>query len=106
MSIEEQDAVIGRVARERKEAETRLATLRAEASRLGHLLSSIGSKLISNPETVFFEHQSVSAELALKQTAIKADDIDPTRLVALTDDLRQTSSRLAELKRQAETLGI
>jgi hypothetical protein len=107
MSIEEQDAVIGRVTREGKETERRLAALKSEAKAMGDLFSRIGYKLKDNPEAVFFEGQAVPAEIiAMREAGLKATDVDAGRLMALTDDIRNTAAKLADLRRQARDLGI
>src|ERR1700693_1348240 len=60
MSDEQKDAVIGRVARGRSEAKKHLAALRADATRLGQILSEIGRQLQMSPEYVVFEREPVN----------------------------------------------
>jgi hypothetical protein len=54
MSEEQKDAVIGRVLRERKETQTHLAALKAEATRLGRKMMQLGQLLSSNAANVVF----------------------------------------------------
>ena len=107
MAQEEKDAVIGRVARERKEAETLVASLRSEARCLGELFSDIGNRLINEPEYVVFEEGgSTNIRYVRLGQALSAKKIDGSRLIKLTADLRGALDRLELLRQEAVRLGI
>jgi predicted trehalose synthase len=93
MSDEQQDAVIGRVLRELKEAKQKLARLRAEADRIGQALGRIGQTLVSNPQSLVFASGSINV---------------PTHeeLASLTNDIRNTMQEVDRLKQQASDLGF
>src|SRR6266851_1544405 len=92
MMQEEQDAIVGRVVREKREKETKLACLRAEADRLGRVFSQLGEILRANPEDVVVVNMSDS-----RPGTFKAEDISTNRLTELTDEIRKTTQELEQI---------
>jgi hypothetical protein len=59
MDEDQKDAAIGRVVREKKEAEHELALLQAEARKFGEMFLALGASLNASPEYITFERQEV-----------------------------------------------
>lgn len=55
MSTEEQDAVIGRLVREKKQAETKLVSLKARTMELGNRYRELGETLALAPDAITFD---------------------------------------------------
>ena len=108
MSQNEIDAVAIRVARERKKAEIRVAALRSEARSLGEVFSAIGLILQSEPEYLMFEKMTQIDARYRRQNErlVKVEQINGSRLLQLTDDLRATLVRLEGLQQEAANLGV
>jgi hypothetical protein len=84
MSEEQKDAVIGRVLRERKETQTHLSSLKAEATRLGRKMMQLGQLLSSNAANVVFRGQSVNIKDSSSQHPLFAvTDFDIQRIAFL-----------------------
>ena len=108
MSQNEIDAVAISVARERREAETRVAALRSEARSLGETFSAIGLILQSEPEYLMFEKMTQIDARYRRQNErlVKVEQIDGSRLFQLTNDLRATLVRLERLQQEGAKLGV
>jgi predicted nucleic acid-binding Zn-ribbon protein len=107
MSEEQKDAVIGRVLRERKETQTHLAALKAEATRLGRKMMQLGQLLSSNAANVVFRGQSVNIKDSSSQhTLFAVTDFDIQRIVTLTNEIKDTIEKLDHLNDQASKLGF
>lgn len=109
VSEEQQDAVIGRVARERSEAKKKLALLRAEAVRIGQTLADIGRRLQIDPQYVVFEREPVNiiySNSKLNNPPLRKADINGDEILKLTNDIRATTDNLKILEEQAKNLGI
>jgi hypothetical protein len=107
MSEEQKDAVIGRVLRERKETQTHLAALKAEATRFGGKLMQLGQLLSSNAANdVFRDNPSISKIPALSIPLFAVTDFDIQRIVTLTNEIKDTIEKLDHLNDQASKLGF
>ncbi|MFZ3211005.1 MAG: hypothetical protein WA188_05775 [Terriglobales bacterium] len=108
MTQEDQDAVVGRLMRERTDAERNEAALRAECDKLGRQLQDAGRALQTRPENVVFTGQSHSGDFQWQRggALITPGSINDTRILQLTNDLRETLTKLTEIRRQLGAFGI
>lgn len=108
MTESAQDAVIGRVVRERSEAQRQVDLLTTEASRLGRIFGELGGGLQNDPAHVVFDGQGVAHEYLRGdgKPLYQAEDIRGDKVATLVDDLRTKLELLANLKRQAASLGV
>lgn len=104
MTQEQKDAVIGRVSRERREADHNLALLQSEAKRIAEKLRSIASWLESNPNSIIFDDESLDARLGAWQNRIHSSDLDIETFKKLVADLRETGKRAKEKNLELEGL--
>jgi hypothetical protein len=101
MSEEQKDAVVGRVVRERKETETRLALLEREAHNLGQNFSQLGQLLLSRPTSIVFGNQPSTPQ----QQVFNPAHFDIQGVVRLTEEIRETAKRYESLKLEAAKFG-
>lgn len=107
MSQEQEDQVVGRIVREKKDAEQKLARLAAEASRIGEVLVDLGTQLVRYPATIQFEGVATNVEYLRRDGSIfKTNEIDGARIAALTNEIRSATAKLEELEKQAGRLGV
>lgn len=107
MTQADQDAVIGRIVRERAETERNISALESEAGRLGAMYRVIGDILATRPEALVFENVPRPVEYSQGASHIfNAKDIDGNRLVSLTSELRELKSTLDRLREEAAKFGL
>ncbi|SRR6266567_1282179 len=107
MTQEQQDAIIGRVLRERGEAERHLAALQAEAARLGAYFIKVGSMLDKHPETVFFEALSTNIKYAGSNPQIlQGSNLSLEATVHTTNEIRDAMEKVERLRAECERLRI
>jgi hypothetical protein len=106
MTQEDQDLVIGRVVRERKEAETRLAALREEAHKYGELFAYVGGMLQTNPEHIMFEQAPIPLEFQSRQPLMKHENLSSAKVYKLVSDIQETMLTLKRINDNAGRLGI
>jgi len=107
MTEESKDAIVGRVFREKQELELALARLRIEARRLADTFSPLSQKLRDNPESVAFDQQPIGLSYSNPtDNRFKVADIDGNKLLALTNEIRETLNRLKRINHEASTLGM
>jgi hypothetical protein len=101
MADEEKDAI----ARQKKEAEASLALLEAEARSLApRFPGELGASLRASLEYIVFECQLPSVDVryhapAGKNRVYKSDEA-PERVISLTNEIRSTLLRVADLSEQ------
>jgi len=101
MADEQKDAVI----RQKEQAETSLALLEAEARRLAwEFPGELGASLRASPEYVVFECQLPSVDVRYytpvgKNRLYKSNE-GSERVIALTNEIRSTLLRIADLSEQ------
>jgi CRISPR/Cas system-associated protein Cas5 (RAMP superfamily) len=107
MSPEDKDAVIGRVLRQRKEAKENLATLAAEAKRIGEKLSVLSGYLIHNPHYVWFEATSTNTKYRRPgmEESFRLSDFDSKKIADLTTQIRNAMDEVERLNNEAGKLG-
>ena len=105
MSIEQQDAVHGRVLRERGEARSKVALLQAETDKFVRLFHNLSGELRAFPESVHFHGQAVDPKHYRREAMFdKSDYPSQEKLASLTSDLRTASELLASLDAQVLSL--
>jgi DNA-binding transcriptional MerR regulator len=93
MTTEEQDAVIGRMVRERKALDERLIAIRHELHSIGLTLEELGKQLqMPGPDFVLTSKQS---------KALNAEEI-----TTLVNDLKQTLALFKRLRDELEKIGL
>jgi|SRR5215471_1642549 len=106
MTQEDQAAVIGRLVLERRDLQTKLTALEAEAQRLGEIFAAMGSLLQQRPEQIVFENHPAPAGAGTGTPLFKLTDISSERLIKLVDDLRETKRALESMNARVARLGI
>lgn len=107
MSSDEEDAVLGRLMRQKKEAERRMATLRAEADRLAETFKQIALCLESNPEAIYFNGEGVEGEfLGVAKRFNEADFQGTKKVIDLADDYRATIKELTRISERLREAGV
>lgn len=108
MTQEDKDAALGRIVRERKEAQQQLVLLDTEARRIGDEFASLAGFLQSQPALVVFENEPVGVEYAnlaggriFHRKTVNADAV-----IKLTNDIREVSDKLKRLNEEAQRLGV
>jgi hypothetical protein len=105
MSPEDQDAIIGRVLRQRKEAHQRLAMLQAEAKRIGEKLGTLSGILVRHPHDVWFEAASTNTGYRRDEESFKLADIDSKKIADLTSQIRDALDEVKRWNDEARKLG-
>ncbi|MGC1783478.1 MAG: hypothetical protein WA708_13225 [Acidobacteriaceae bacterium] len=106
MTSEQQDAVLGRLMRERKEAETRRTALEAEAQRIGANLIDLGQALQRHPSTIQAQGEGLEAEHIRQARWIAPAELEEVKqIVPLANEYRETMKTLQRLSRQLAEAG-
>jgi hypothetical protein len=107
MTQEDQDVVVGRIVRERREAGARLAALQAEASKFGVLFFHLGQLLQQNPESINFENIPMPLDFQRPNLPLfKQADISSQKIYQLVKDIQDTMLELKGIDSKAKQLGI
>jgi hypothetical protein len=107
MGEDQRDAVIGRLLRERKEVQSHLAELEADASRISQRLEQLAEMLEQSPGDVWFYGQLANIKgYAPRSTAFNVADFDMQQIVDLTDEIRNTREKLDGLNSEASKHGF
>lgn len=97
VTTQDQDAVVGRLVRERRDLEQKCAALEAEAQRLGHRLIVLGQALAQDPGRIVLAGEAVDSKLAMTAHTIHQSELDEiARIPTLTADYRETYRLLKE----------
>ena len=107
LNQDEQDAVIGKVIRRRKEASLKLKSLQNEAETLGTLLVDIGDTLRKFPENVYSHGETCNEKIATREPyRLPTDFPTDEKIQQLTKDIRECIAQLDDLEKQRVALGI
>ena len=106
MTDEQKDTTIGRLVRERKEAEERLAYLETETRRIGIQLANLGASLQGSPATVVFENKTVDMKYSGRGPVYNANDLNAEKVIGLTSDIRTTLDTIESLRRDLTKFGL
>lgn len=107
MGEDQRDAVIGRLLRERKEVQSHLAELEADASRISQRLGQLAEMLEQSPEDVWFYGQVANVKGgAPRSTSLDIADFDMQHVVDLTNEIRNTREKLNGLNSEASKHGF
>jgi CheY-like chemotaxis protein len=101
MSEGQRDAILGRLVREREEAEAQLSLLTAEAKRFGRTLEELGERLQSEPEFVVFDRQETSIRYSstnLERPIYSPSDLGGARVITLTHGIRSAMDHVNDLQ--------
>jgi CheY-like chemotaxis protein len=107
MSEDQRDAIVGRLVREREEAEAQLSLLTTEAERFGRTLEELGKRLQSEPEFVVFDKQETSIRYSganLEKPIYKPSDISGEQVRTLTHGIRAAMDRVNDLQEEVHKL--
>jgi hypothetical protein len=97
MTIQDQDAVLGRVRREQRELQDTRSALEAEAQRLGRILVSLGETLGKSPGRIALAGEAVPERLTQTAHVIQQSDLDEIAgIPKLTANYREIIRRLQE----------
>jgi len=95
MSQDQADAVLGRLVRERSEAQKHLILLQAEARKLGELFTGLGTMV--QPDKVW------NISLESYQSSLSKETYE--KIAKLKTELRETEQNLARLNDEAKKFG-
>ena len=104
MTEEQKDAVIGRVLREKREADHHLALLKSEAKRVADRLNEIAALIQDNPQSIVFENEALHPTAGPWQRCIRSSDFDFSKFQVLIADVRSAVKKADDKKRELETL--
>ncbi len=97
MTIQDQDAVLGRLRREQREMQETRTALEAEAQRVGRILVSLGQTLAKSPGRIALAGESIPEKLTLTAYVIQQSDLDEIAgIPKLTANYREIIKRLQE----------
>ncbi len=102
MSHDEQNATLGRILRERKEAQQHLQLLRSEARRIGAAMVKLGQQLQNEPEHVQFFGVQSDSRYRTTIDSFERTDFDAAMLTRLVTEIRDETTRVADLSRDLE----
>lgn len=106
MTDEQKDAQLGRLIREHKDLTNTIASLRAEARRIGGIYSSVGRVLSGSPENLIFDKESHDIRFSERQGFfLQPREIDAKRLLELTNEIRESIVKQSQIARELKTLG-
>lgn len=106
MTIDEQDAILGRTTRELAEAKRALASLTTKAHDVGVLLVQLGKELQHSPAFVYFERMSPDTRFSSERRpsgirpsdeAFRADAVDGNKFVDLITEIQEAQIKVWDL---------
>lgn len=100
------DAEIGRVVRERKQAQDKIAELRSHLDNLGSQLRELSGLLRTKPESIKFEGVSFPAEYLNQPLTFKIEAIDGKAIANSVTSLREWLEKSQRLNEHAKRLGV
>jgi len=107
MSQDQKDAIIGRLLRERKEVQSHLAKLKADAGKISQKFEELGEMLDRNPQDVWFHGELARIkDCAPRSKSFNIADFDIQRIIDLTDEIRTAQGKLDGLNSEASKLGF
>ena len=107
MSQEDQDAVIGRLIREKKAAEAKKSALHAEAHRIAEDLKEIAGHLEKRLPGLQVQGGSLNAEFLPFEAWIKPTALhEIEKIIPLANEYRETILNLKRISEQLKQAGI
>ena len=100
------DAEIGRMVRERNEAQQRVNQLAEEARRIGERLAALANLLRSSPDLIKFEGTPFPMEYLHKGQSFKTSEIDGKAISEVSKDYREWLLRLEDLNAKTAAYGL
>src|SRR6478736_7590042 len=86
LTIEQQDALLGRLMRERKETEIRKVALEAEGARIGENLAKLGLSVQRRLSGIQLLGGDLESDFAQSVVWIEPSELDANRIVQLAND--------------------
>ncbi len=105
MTQEDKDALTGRLVREHKEANEHLATLGAEARKIGEHLAGLAEALQFHPEGVVPSTESLDVQFSRFRYPFDSSALDAPKLKLLTAEYRATLLKKEQLESQLRQMG-
>jgi hypothetical protein len=107
MSIDEQDAVIGRLIREKKAAERKRTALEEEAHRIATNLHALAQNLDKRLDGIQLQGAGLDSEFLSREAWITRSDLEEVnRIIPLANDYRETIKELRRTAQQLKQAGI
>ena len=107
MSQLPEDSDTARLTQQKVEVQQQITSLRAEARRIGEMLSQLGRQLEQTPESVGFSDVPGNIKDASSSTVLyKVTQIDGNKIAQLVTYLRVALGRQDRLNQEAKSLGI
>ncbi len=117
MTNEDQDAAIGRVIRELRDAKEKLAKLKSTAHALGNSYGTVSDHLHNKLELLRFERESTDVRFTERKEdwapnrgnsephVPSKDDLDIAKVIAIRDQIRQCLLEKERLERSLQDMG-
>jgi hypothetical protein len=104
MSEQEKNALVGGLVLEHKGVLNDIGVLEGQAKKIAHILTNAANTLSSRPQNLIFDTEP--HDIRFNGSSIKADDINGTKLLALTNELRTKIIRRDEIALQLKGMGV
>lgn len=106
MTQSEQDAVMGRLLREKKEAEAKQVALEAEAESIAIALHALAQNVEKRLRGIYIEGSALDTEFVpWAAKVVPADLEEPKRIIPLANEYRETLTKLRKVSQQLKQAG-
>lgn len=105
LTIEQQDALLGRLMRERKETEIRKVALEAEGVRIGENLAKLGLNIQRRLSGIQLQGGDLESDFSHSVVWIEPSELDANRIVQLANDYREAIKTLKQISTQLAQTG-
>lgn len=107
MSEEEQDVLVGKTARQHKEASEKISKLKVKAFYLGTVLHGLGVTLAQYPELLSFDEEPMDAIYDVRKNFSMKDakEASPENIQNLCREIRQVIAERDRLAQELQSLG-
>jgi hypothetical protein len=105
LTIEQQDALLGRLMRERKETEIRKVALEAEGVRIGENLAKLGLNIQRRLSGIQLQGGELESDFSNSVVWIEPSELDTNRIVQLANDYREAIKTLKQISTQLAQTG-
>lgn len=104
---EEQDVLVGKTARQHKEADEKISKLKVKAFYLGRVLHGLGVTLAQYPELLSFDEESMDAIYDVRSNFSMKDakEASPENIQNLCREIRQAIAERNRLAQELQSLG-
>jgi len=106
LTTEQQDALLGRLMRERKETEVRKIALEAEGARIGAILARMGQGLQKRLSGIQLQGEDLEPEFSHSAVWIEPSELEEiNKIVQLAKDYRETIKTSRQISTQLSQAG-